>query len=304
MADYFESGSANSLGQLLGAFATFAQARGFTLAVGSGNGPSGEDIFYLTKFGMSFVWREDAAYKRLLGYMATGIDSGGVWGNGSVRCRYDTAVTLLNNDGPYTAYYFFSNAAGDYVHAVVEVSPGAFIQFSIGQINKFGSSWSGGSYLVGCSYDANKFSLPITSSFHIVPWYCGDINKVGGYIHRPVGDNGYGDFAVLGDVTDNQFAFGSTLGGIWDSLLANEPNALSFKAPLHRQLAFAYEITGNSYFPLGEIPGVRVLRIDHLSPKDIVLSKWQVFPVTQKYGDGISAPSSLGLGLAFEQVSD
>lgn len=70
---------------------------------------------------------------------------------------YDAAIAVPSNvafgrrqirpgsNGPFTSYHLFSPGTTQYIHAILEASPGVFHHMSFGQINKVGT-WTGGSY--------------------------------------------------------------------------------------------------------------------------------------------------------------
>jgi hypothetical protein len=66
--------------------------------------------------------------------------------------------------GPYTGWFLFSNATGDYIHVVVQTSADVYVHFGFGNADKGGLSHSGVAYFYGDSgpiyWRDNSASLP------------------------------------------------------------------------------------------------------------------------------------------------
>lgn len=56
-------------------------------------------------------------------------------------------VYMRNMQGSYVGWYLFSNAAGDYIHAIVEVRAGVYSWIGFGNANQAGLTHSGAAYL-------------------------------------------------------------------------------------------------------------------------------------------------------------
>jgi len=152
----YQSGVANSLPDFFDALQQFAAAEGWTV-----------DIFSTTNSwlalnnGSSYVqFRWDTA-GTFAGFHSTGFTSTatapgnhvGDDGCGTIDSStpYNATITSgrrcnLDSAGPYTGYHFFSDNTTQYIHAVIERSPGSYRHLTFGMIDKVGT-WTGGQYI-------------------------------------------------------------------------------------------------------------------------------------------------------------
>lgn len=115
---------------------------------------------------IAFTWT-NANVTAYTGYLGTPytVDNGIIWGTLTSSLTLGTAITNepgssgLNTDdgwvtahglsGPFTQWFLFSNATGEYVHVVVQVSADHYVHFGFGNVDQNGLTHSGAAYLYG-----------------------------------------------------------------------------------------------------------------------------------------------------------
>lgn len=307
----------NFLAALVGWAVTNA---GFT-DEGTTAAPSGRntDMYRISKGGMYWWFM---GYPISYGYsagviemrMQTALPTAANYSSNSVGPNEITRCDLYaNHDGPYTAYNFFSDAAGTVVHAVLEVFPNVFNHISFGEVTKYGT-WPGGQYLT-TQYYRNTTNLMFSGG---TPPFADHINSssYGSFVHYPKGAFGdYRDYAEFGTKSNDQWAAGCTFGATETTTTTSHyaspfgmfwglgPNGWNQRAALWPQYLLLYRPTLDRLFLAGHVPGVKFVHMGAIEPKDVVESEWEVFPLTQKAGDIAVAPISLNSGLAYQRVA-
>lgn len=169
MAYQYQTGSATSQADLMNLLQTFAVAQGWTLNIYSST-----DRWMAINNGSVYVqFRWDLSTSIAMfhstGFTGTGTAPGNQSGDdgcGSLDASapYDAAVSggrrigVIGN-GPYTAYHFFADGTTNYIHVVLEYSPGLYRHFSFGTISKIGT-WTGGQYAVGHILTGVSLGIP------------------------------------------------------------------------------------------------------------------------------------------------
>jgi hypothetical protein len=219
-----------------------------------------------------------------------------------------------NTTGPYTAYNFFTD--GNCVHVVLEVASNVFTHFSFGKVTKLGT-WTGGEYTTagyGTQYTA---SGDIGYEFSGTAAFEGGFSSgtYQGHVYYPYGSYGdYRDWAPLrSSETNNQlarFVTVSTLvtlsstynGGLCGPLYWLGANSINQRAPMIPQYLMLQNDSFSKMWLAGYADHVKFLNMEFITPKDIVETEWEVFPLIQKFGDKTVAPITENLALAYRRA--
>lgn len=321
----YQTGTANNLSDLLSKLATFAQTLGWVvdkLITGTqpglfvhnahgywstGVGTSLYDTLYIsgnTGFDTSVAWNAQPG---------TSMTYHGPWGT-----YYGVGTTNLT--GPFTSYDFFGTP--DYLHVVVQISPGRFRHFGIGILDKEGD-YTGGHYAYGTR-----------------------VNTGGSYIGRP--DIAYHTYPLsdtvsatynssyytsivradgLGTTLPHWFLFGSPTAGVGAmgsgcsvTGLAERPHPDTLAVVTSQsQLGAAVAPVPNAILGrsadglwrrLGVVPDYGVCRMSGIAPRSrfsVNGDDWMIVPAmqlrdtTNAYGDG--GDNSHLLGYAYRIVA-
>ena len=151
----YQSGVANSLPDFFDALQQFAAAEGWTVDI-----YSAANSWMALNNGSCYVQFRWDSVGTFAGFHSTGfVNNSTAPGNhtGDDGCGqldstapYNSTVTsgrraVLGTPGPYTGYHFFTDDTTQYIHCVLEVSPGVYNHLSFGTIDKIGT-WTGGQY--------------------------------------------------------------------------------------------------------------------------------------------------------------
>lgn len=306
----YETGTATDTTDLIGKLITFATGQGWTV-----NTPASGRVF--TKGGIYFGLNWDADDVWVAG--ATGYNAGSAWSAQPGA----SAVQPRSNDmaGPFTAYHFFAGTSPDYLHVVVEKTPGVFKHFMFGQLVKHGT-FTGGEY-IGAVYwhmtvsgAAQNPNAPNWAS-HAVPFdaNAGSATATHRSAVRADIDSKSNNWMVFRDANtwNGNYAkgvvrgIGSAGGGLYESLHARSPSEFNSITPLLPILVCA-DRPSSLVSPLGYAPDLRYINMANLNPGqelDIGGVEWLCFPLIQKtdtYNNTSSAvPSSGTYGLAYRK---
>lgn len=236
------------------------------------------------------------------------------------------------------AYHLFSN--GDFIHVVIEETPGRFRHLSFGFINKYGA-FAGGQYLTAGS-PVESFTTTATafnSINQMIPFGSNGQGPSrsslasspypGTYVRADIDgwtagwrllSTGYWDFANLdvygcasfSNVTNNRAGYiGSVTQTSLNSLAHDlayhcSPQSFNGLAPM---LPCYAGVNRTPYIGtwtlLGEFPDVRFLNISNFNPgEELVLGTdvWKIFPLWNKAYTLGAEPISYDYGLAYRKV--
>lgn len=219
-----------------------------------------------------------------------------------------------NMPGPYQAYHFFSG--DDYVHVVVEVTPGSYRHFGFGVLEKAGEI-TNAVYAHGTrwNYTVNYIDNIINDE-HNIPFDSFSGNAEHNSIH-PAGTLVRADsdgvsprwISMIDRSSDNSGYFdgwgGFRASGYYTQvplypLMRLPPSELTGRAVMFPCLMGVYRPGGFRSF-VGSPRDVRWMRIDNLAPGDLFSigpDQWRAFPIIRKNGpDGME--DSEGYGLAY-----
>jgi len=319
----YETGVATSQQDLLSKLGTFASGNGWT-----------QDEFDTTNKRLSlhkgtiyvqFRWDAVDAISMYhsLGFIGTGTSPGNHTddsGNGQTAANPLTTGRRVNRigNGPFTAYYFFTNSSpADYIHVVLEFSPGLFRHVTFGKLVKNGT-WTGGEF-AGCEFiAASSTGLDNTSHYVLCDGRHDQDNTLPMTIHveglpgQTAGTKWgivWGPSTNLG--TDRGGAARNPLiGGLRESFLqaalgwfsANPNNGFVPMFPLQ---IFRRRLTSpEQWINLGTIPDLRYINIKFVNAADeftVGGDTWKCFPWVKKTTTA-NADESGNMGIAIRKT--
>ncbi len=236
------------------------------------------------------------------------------------------------------AYHLFSN--GDFVHVVIEETPGRFRHLSFGFINKYGS-FAGGQYLTaGCpveSFTTTPYSF--NTSNQSIPFGANGQ----GPSRASLATYGYPGTYVRADIDGWTVGWRLLTTGYWDTANLDVCGCAAYANATNNRAGYnvsgtqnsvntlahdlAYHCSPQSYnglapmLPcyvgvnrtpyvgtwtlLGEFPDVRFLNISNFNPGDELIlgtDVWKIFPLWNKAYTLGAEPISYDYGLAYRKV--
>jgi hypothetical protein len=262
-----------------------------------------------------------------LGAYSTGIE-GTLVGDDGMGSFYTTANVATSPlpfrgfqalVGPFPNLYMFSNAAGDYVHVVLEWATGKFRHMMFGKLTKFGT-WPGGngSYFAGSYWtqaglgsstftgqidnpsnqqSALPFDNHLCSVSSLLDWTVNYSNGTDVWI----GPNE----AVFGSIQHRRGRSGVRGGA--NRLYKNVPESLfTGLIPLGPVIVGAEKLSDTPVTIrfVGQVPDFRTVNITHLANASefaIGSDTWKVFPLTSR-GQTPGQESTLFAGLAYKKI--
>ena len=233
------------------------------------------------------------------------------------------------------AYHLFTN--GDYIHLVIEETPGQFRHLSLGFLKKYGV-FDGGQYLTsGCPIETSTtIANDFISSNAMIPFganstttYKSTLNIYGfpGTIVRADIDGltngwrflttGYETTGIeifgCGTYSNASRSRGGPSGTAAQNSLAHDlayhcsPLSWNGAAPMVPCYVGVFRTPYNGNWTLlGEFPDVRFLNISNLNPGDelnLGTDTWKIFPVFAKDYTLLSSAISYDYGLAYRKVA-
>lgn len=157
----YQTGTASSTEDFMNVLQTFAVANGWTLDIYS----TTNDWMAMNNGSVYVQFRWDAngnvGIFQSLGFTSTGTAPGNhtddsglgiVDASAPYNATLSTSTTnsrvLTLTNGAITSYHLFTDGTTQYIHAVIQVSPGVYYHLSMGTIDKVGT-WTGGEYVTG-----------------------------------------------------------------------------------------------------------------------------------------------------------
>lgn len=342
----YATGSATSLGDLLSKLSTFATTTDGNWVedeLDDGVTTASRGIFALhhstyTDLYISMKWVANApgnlSIHHALGYTGGTLpglhtdDSGNGYNNafGSDANLDDERCVNTIGDGPFESYHFFSDAAGTYIHVVVETETEVFRHFGFGQLEKF-NDWTGGGYCYGHYQEVSTNSQPVdTGTWLMLDGIQGAVNATSrrsatihaeGLPHQGASEKW---LQHSGGVTansskanwvdtagnDKQISFGGMRGGPIAWLYGNWTGDISTgHVPMYPQAIFTYDYTNDFGYFLGSMPDVRGIDMFSFSPGQEVTvgsETWILFPQSRKTTD-LVLNRTWYAGVAYKKVT-
>ena len=318
----YETGIATSLFDLLDKIRVFAAARDFTvnentvvnsetrrvyLQKATANG--GGLTFHL---GLEAFVNAAATTTEIRIRGATGYTSGAVLGSQPGAPSVSAVMNFVGN-GPYVAYHLFSNAAGDYVHCVLEYSAGFFSHLVFGELDKYGD-YAGGHYC-DAVFIGTTPSLRSNYNDGWSRWLFDNMGYSGtqqqGHVSANVESVVWRRFDNSSGTTTTFDAYGKGRGGFTERLAAfSQPNTLNLATPFIPIYIFTDSGGPNSgnRAPLGMVRDLRLVWLQSFAVgQEVTLGtdSWLVFPVTRRSNQqntSDSLPNSWQLGYAYRKL--
>lgn len=329
----YATGSAADIDALMDAFDTFITANGFTqdqydstdsgtyANIGSWHETGGTLYF-------SIRWddtNEELAVFQALGYTGTDFpqnqtdDSGqGATGSPWTSGRH----VNLESVGPFTAYHFFTDAAGTYVHVAIEVDSGRWRHFGFGTLDK-ANDFTGGEYAYGHVWSqsvaqiddprnvSNYFHLDMgASATHAATVHAEGLPDQGGSDKWLVCFGGTPATAGTDRGGADRFpCVGTARGGLWTHSLAwIRGTALNVFIPLI-PIEVMYRNTStvpDTAFFLGRVPDTAIVNMNNFNDGDeftIGSDTWKVFPWVRKQFNQDNTEESWNAGIAYKKIA-
>lgn len=215
--------------------------------------------------------------------------------------------------GPFQQLYLYSD--GNVVHAALETVPNVFTHLSFGTMLKFGT-FTGGEYVSATSFFDSLSTGTYTFGRSNAGVIFGDsvVNgRQSGAVRNSVGGNDSTDFAALsnqGTVQEARMAIpmiasnGLSSSGWYNELYTHSPNQANNRAvmlPVYCRLRDTNIATTETalYHADAYVPNVRFLNMGGLAAKDLILTNWRVFPLSQTFGDLDVATATFGFAVAY-----
>lgn len=332
----FETGTPSNMNDLMTKLSTFAVANSWVQDqyTAESGATDGKLSLHHTNVFVHFAWNSSESphigMYQSLGFISAGTN---IWqhtddsGNGkdeapNVGSGWNSQVDRNRfikgiGSGPYTSYAFHEgNATEEYIHIVLEYSPGIFRHFGFGEIEKTWD-WTGGEYCYAHTQaESNPANQPAilcsnggtsTSDAERHPTL---------HIESAPGEPGTSKWGVFANFSTLSSSFndragnnqikvvggcpGGPIGQVFNSLPSNSGDGF---LPLTPNAIWYIDITPSpdNIYLLGFQPDVRSLNMKSLSPKaEITIGSdtWIVYPHARKQNTG-STDESRNLGIAY-----
>lgn len=303
----YATGTATGVADLLDKLRIFATANGWTQNYFGARTTGSGTALQLTKGTQYVTFIADTGAGtandpgNFFGCYSHNVYSGG---NGTENQAQGSAKCLANGmTGPYVAYHFMTGAerSCDYLYVVVEVNSGIFKHTGVGKLVSLGAL-NTGMFAFGCRWSYATSSNTIntaTSALHAVPFDSTEGSSRNGpgtqlradsdgVVPRWYDSWSGGSFGTrMGGGIRSQGS--SSLGNMRTTLYC--PGFAGASSITGRSVllpAWVYgERSANLCSPLGYPPHLRWVKLDYLSPGDVLTlgsDQWKVFPVIRKNG--------------------
>lgn len=317
------TGSATGLEDLMSKFLTWvATVSGWTVDESIGTVSSGRQCaIHKGNLYVQFRWNT-ASPNSIAMYQSTGYTGGNRSGThpGDSNNGYntDTATTegvitgerciqtMGNTAMPN--YWFYTNAAGDYLHCVVEIATDTFRHFGCGNLEKFGDwdTMTGGEYAYGQT--GTDLSGPVQTGGNILLDGGANLSTTVNAMQdraptmRLAGAPGQGGSSVWANVWGNRTVtenndtagnarvtcIGSARGGLVGSALGWLPagNTSGLAPTLPINVVYVNKATSPFHiYLLGFMKDVRSVHLKYFAPRDTFVlggDTWRVFPTIRR----------------------
>jgi hypothetical protein len=305
--------TASSLQDVISQMHSFAVANAGFADAGDISLSGGRTLKRLSKGGIYYHLAPHATLNKIRGYMGYSARSTDVPASTTSDSQpYDTIMSAWAFPGPYPSLYLYSE--GTCVYAVVELTNGIFNHFAFGKITKT-DTFTGGEFMTAGHYDTQftqasiQYYYPVDSGNQHAAYQGSNISagqsSGAGFVRAaPAAGafNDYRDFAGLGFLLNNQRAGMSGPNSITDRLLRDSPNAATLRTPIFPMYVMILDPSPNLYRLAGYLPGVRACPNRYVDPAELILTDWQVFPLTQKNATGLICAPCGNYGVAYKRA--
>jgi hypothetical protein len=330
----YQTGTASSMEDLMNLLNTFAVAQGWTSNVMS----TTDDWMALNNGSVFVQFRWDNTNAIAMFHSTGFINTSTAPGNhtnddgcGTVDATAPYNATISSGrrisgmgNGPYTAYHFFTNGTTQYIHVVLEYSPGLYRHFSFGTIDKIGT-WTGGQYAVGMSLGANPGL--VNNAQHAILWSgtdggttTADANECGSIrvesFPNQTGSMRWMLFTTQTSALGNDRGGNARISGLGGCFGSNpwlsgfgffRASLLNGFVPLIPIPVWWRNITPtpNQYMLLGFAPDVYHIQMANLTPGQeftIGGDTFKVFPAIRKQNTSSAVEESKNCGIVYRKV--
>jgi hypothetical protein len=316
----YETASASGVADLLDKLRVFATANGWTQNYFGARTSGAGTALQLTKGTqyVTFIADTGAGLSTDPGPFF-GAYSHNVYsaGNGTEN-QAQGSTKLYSNamSGPFVAYHFMTGAERgcDYLYVVIETSSGVYKHTGVGKLVSLGAL-NTGMFAYACRWSYSTSSDTINtpnSTQHGVPWdsRCTSVGQStqvradsDGVVPRWYDANSGGSFGnrMGGGVRDAGPASAGSVRGTLQTAGLCAASSITGRTVLLPPWMYG-ERTSNLGSPLGYPPHLRWVRLDYLSPGDVLTigsDQWKVFPVIRKDG-GVGQVNSGKYGYAYK----
>jgi hypothetical protein len=332
----FQVSTASSPADVIAQIVAFAIANGFTsegttVVTDTGFSPSrAVTLTRISKSGIYWTFRVDPRFAdgtRFLQCRMSYSIASGAYPSGSNGQAVWTSMSLWGFPGPYPNLYLFCDGVTPAVHVALELTNGIFNHMSFGQIEKT-ETFTGGEYCTAGQYQYRDPSSPFLYSgwgnlndSSNQPYMAGSVSagssttslepsNGASYIRAVYGSasNNSDDFAQAGAYKSSstatyQHASFSGYSSLLDPLIRDSPNSATLRTPLFPLHVLLRDQTSGLWRIVGRMPGVRCCCNLYVDNAEVILSDWQVFPMTQRFGDRTACPDSYKRAFAYKRVS-
>lgn len=330
----FQQTSASSQDDVIQQFFAFAVANaGFTDSgsdspIPLSNYSQGRTMYRISKNGLTWALARTANTDSGI-YMLLTYDSNVQVMNNRVAesAGRVSKCSFWNFAGPFTNVYMYTD--GDGVFCCVELTSGIYTHMAIGTITKTetfdggefcaamqGDSLIGSTYLNFRSAQQNPMFAGALTSGNITAnaFYTAGGNSGVSDVIRATPESGvqtgYSRFAYFSRWENNNLASGEGMLGLSNDWSHNsyvgvtnfESNPQTQRTPMWPNIIRLMHQGNSSWRISGHTPAMRFCYMDFVSPGDIILNDWQVFPYSQKNGDGVQCPSAGAYGIAYKRA--
>lgn len=229
-------------------------------------------------------------------------------------------VTMSDMTGPFVGWFLFSNATGDYIHAVVQTAANRYSHLHFGMVDKGSLTHSGVAYLSSDGdksfyrsfstaqlnstwswampqYTTTYFGDRGVQSSQFVPWqaYSEDALPAGFLNQQAIASNS-GAYArtpsfLMPLQNNSQHRNGPSfygtsangLNGLADPPTVLRPNGYSAYVPMMGLPVCISNVAGTQFAAVGSIPDLRLINMTNMSAGQeftIGADTWKVFPMT------------------------
>lgn len=321
MATY-ETGAASSVTDLLDKLRIFSTANGWTQNYFGARTAGAGQALQLTKGAQAVTFIADTAAGNTNNpgpYFGAYSHNTYSAGNGTENQAQGSAKCYANAmPGPFQAYHFVTGAerGADYLYVIVEVTAGTYKHAGVGKLVAMGAL-NTGAFAFGSSWSYNPSSTNdisnLFSTWHAIPFDSAEeISRPGPATQIRADSDGvtprwydsYGSGSFGGRFGGGFRATNSSLGNKRGTVLGPVQRGLS--AMTGRALLVPCWVYGERASSLASLlgypPGIRWVRLDNLTPGDILTlgaDQWKVFPIIRKNG-AVGQVNSAGYGYAYK----
>lgn len=331
----FQTGTALNVDDLMSQLSTFLASNGWTInktVAGSGDGHSAE--YYLQKGSSYFstragvvtgdqwyhgVFSSDVENEFLEIWGNTGFDGGAGPGSQPGSSNPFNGGNIVNFLLPnMTAYYFFTDPAKTYCHAVVETTANEFRHIIFGQVEKLGA-YDGGEYVMSCSWSnaANDIDF-VSDQAHKVPFvHQGNSSSTRNVLRYNIDGNlwkiAYFEFDFVSWVLpvsgsrNGTYPMDVMMNGTATGTRHAAPNDFNGLTPFMHIPAGWVVRSQTSWLPVGKFSDVRYVNMQNIAPGEVITlgsDNWYCFPIIERKDPGLrdELPNSGYDGYAYKQI--